>query len=38
VKDLYDNIFKSLKNEIEDLRKISENGELPHAHRLAELT
>ena len=31
VKDLYDNNFKSLKN------KINENGEIPHAHGLAEL-
>jgi hypothetical protein len=35
VKDLYDNNFKSLKKE---LKKISENGEISHAHGLAELT
>ena len=34
VKDLYDNKFKSLKKEIEN---ISENGKISYAHGLAEL-
>jgi hypothetical protein len=36
VKILYDNSFKSLKEK--KMKKISENGELSHAHGLAELT
>ena len=35
VKHLYDNNFKSLKKEI---KEVSENGEISHAHGLAELT
>jgi hypothetical protein len=34
VKDLYDKNFKSLKKE---LKKISENGKISHAHGLAGL-
>jgi hypothetical protein len=35
LKDLYDNNFMSLKKGI---KKLSENGEISHAHELAELT